>query len=110
METAWNSSVTSILSSNAYIFSLINKEDKPFKVLCSNNHHATFSNPLFGPIFGNNDFTIASDSNSNHNSWSSFGTHYNHADYEKGTDRAKTILAGSYRFKTDEIEVFTRID
>ena len=69
--------------------------------MCSDNDHATVGLLSFGPIFGNNDFTIASDSNSNLNSWSSFGTHYKHADYEKGTDRATTILAGSSRFKKD---------
>ena len=78
--------------------------------MCSDNDHATVGLLSYGAIFGAHEIVIVSDSNGNHYSWSSFGTHYNHADYEKGTDRAKTILAGSYRFKTDEIEVFTRID
>jgi hypothetical protein len=80
VETAWNSSCEWIASSNAYIFSLNNKENKPFKVMCSDNDHATVGLLSFGAIFGAHEIVIVSDSNVNHYSWSSFGTHYKHAD------------------------------
>ena len=47
-----------------------------------------------------------SSSNSNRKSFSDFGVHYKHTDYQYGTDKAELILAGSLTFQTLEIEVF----
>jgi len=59
-----------------------------------------------GPIFGVGDIDIASDSNSNQNSYSNFGLSYKHPDYQCETEKANSILAGSEYFQTVEIEVF----
>jgi hypothetical protein len=59
-----------------------------------------------GPLFGVGDIVIASDSNSNRLSYSSFGICYEHIDYQYGSDKSKSILAGSHKFQTVEIEVF----
>ena len=61
-----------------------------------------------GPIFGWDDIFIASDSNLNRKSYSDFGSNYKHPDYPGGTEKAKSILAGSYNFQTLEVEVFVR--
>ncbi len=101
----------SVSDPNAIIFSLINKENNPFKVKCSNRYgrYALWSNKSEGPVFGSyNDFCIKSNSNVNRDSFSSFGSvncSYKHDDYQ-GTERARAILAGSENFKTLEIEVF----
>jgi hypothetical protein len=46
------------------------------------------------------DFSIA------HDSYSSLGYSYQYPDYEKDTDKAENILAGSHFFETVEIEVY----
>ena len=53
--------------------------------------------------FGNLDISTYSNSNVNDKSEASVGDSYIHPEYEKGSD----ILAGSIRFSTIEIEVFT---
>ncbi len=78
--------------------------------MCSGSDHATFGNPSYGPIFGPDEFTIASDSNNNQKSWADFGKYYKHEDYPHKTEKAKNILAGSYNFQTVEIEVFKMIN
>ena len=77
--------------------------------MCSDNDHAIEGHPSYGPIFGRDEIVIASDS-TNQESWSNFGYYYKHEDYQYVTEEAKTILAGSYKFKTVEIEVFKMIN
>jgi len=93
VEKAWSKTSDSYVADpKAYIFSLINKEDRPFKVMCTNSNYAIKSNTSCGPVFGDgSDIHVAIN-----------------ADYQKGTDKAKAILAGSYNFQTLEIEVFTK--
>ena len=86
-------------------FTLVNKENKPFKAVCTSSNNAIFCYPCFGPTFGR-DIRIMSSSNSNRKSFSDFGVHYKHTDYQYGTDKAELILAGSLTFQTLEIEVF----
>jgi len=91
----------------AFIFSLVNKENKPFKVMCANSTYAIYCHSSNGPTFGGgHDICIWSDSRSNKLSFSNFGYDYKHSDYPKGTDKAMYILAGSFHFQTLEIEVF----
>jgi hypothetical protein len=101
---AWDSTDGFVADPKEFIFSLVNKENKPFKAVCSSNN-AIFQYPFCGPSFGP-DIYIAPDSNSNRDSFSVFGSNYKHADYQNGTEKAKSILGGSYNFKTVEIEVF----
>ena len=79
--------------------------------MCTNGIAAIHCNSAYGPLFGNSmgyDLVIWSDSNSNQTCYSNFGYSYKHADYQQGTTKAKSILAGSYNFQTLEIEVFVR--
>ncbi len=109
-EKAWNSVSLFVADPKAFIFSLVNKENKPFKAVCTNSEYAIHCRPSCGPQFGGGDIYIASDSNSNQRSYSHFSSHYEHADYQEDTEKAKTILGGSYYFKTVEIEVFVAVN
>lgn len=55
------------------------------------------------------DIVIASNSNKNHHIYSDFGFGYKNPEYQYETVKAKLILAGSYTFKTVEIEVYTKL-
>jgi len=106
-EKGWDSSSGWPGDSKAYIFSVTNQENRPFKVLCSDAKHAIYCHSDYGPTFGYyHDIYIASNSNNNQRSRSHLGATYQHADYKEGTERAKAILAGSYCFQAIEIEVF----
>ena len=109
-EKAWDSSAQNYtVDPKAFIFSLVNKENKPFKIMCPNGTDAIYCKSTRGPTFGGGfDIHISSDSNSNQTSYSNFGHTYKHAEYQYNTEKAKSILAGSYNFQTLEIEVFIR--
>ena len=111
---AWSSKKECYSDPNAFIFSLTNERNNPFKVLCSNDGLcAICCSPKYGPIFGYDgkfarEIVIKPDSNINNDSYSEIGYCYKHPEYPKETERAQTILAGSFNFKTLEIEVFTK--
>jgi hypothetical protein len=71
--------------SNAFIFSLFNKLNKPIKIKCSNNLLAIFCHLKFGPNFGGSNLQINDLSNINTCSNSNLGhlhcDAYNHPDY-----------------------------
>ncbi|KAL9961652.1 hypothetical protein ACROYT_G030640 [Oculina patagonica] len=92
-------------SSNAFIFSLRNQEGLgPFKSMVSNSQHAICSHSSYGPTFGaGHNIYIANNANSNTNSYTNFGTYYS---VPSGVQDRRTILAGSYKFTPDEVEVF----
>ena len=109
-EKAWNSSGGFVADPKAFIFSLVNKENKPFKAVCTNSEYAIYCSSFSGPTLGCHDIRIMASSNSNRKSFSYFGGFYEHADYQYGTEKADSILAGSYKFQTLEIEVFVLIN
>jgi len=109
-EKAWKSTNGGCADPKSFIFSLVNKDNKPFKAVFTNSEYAINCHSYFGPIFGSGDIHIMSSSNSNRRSFSYFGNSYEHADYQFGTEKAKTILAGSHYFQTHEIEVFVLIN
>ena len=58
----------------------------------------------FGPTFGGgHQIYIANNANSNTNSYTNFGNYYS---VPRGVQDKKTILAGTYQFTPDEVEVF----
>ena len=96
-EKAWNSVGQYIADPEAFIFSLVNRENRFFKLMCTNGANAIRCCSFSGPIFGeDHDIHIASDSNSNRNSYSHFGHTY----------KQNSKLAGSRNFQTLEIKVF----
>ena len=112
-EQEWHSRGGFVTDPNAFIFSLVNKEENPFKVLCSNEgKEAIGCDSDYGPCFGGDgdylkDICIRTDANIK-TSYCAFGYSYKHPDYEKDSDEAQNILAGSLNFETLEIEVFSK--
>ena len=92
-------------TSKAFIFSLRNKEGlAPFKSLVTTPKYAIYRGSIFGPTFGGGaDIAIQDNANSNTNSFTSFGHSYS---LPSGIKDRKTILAGTYYFTPDEVEVF----
>jgi len=91
----------------AFIFSLVNKENKPL-VMKPLNQGVIGCSSSCGPLFGRFDILIGPYSNQNNKSYSKLGSGFKHPDYSYGSDEAKSFLAGSFNFKTVEIEVFTK--
>ena len=106
----WSSPVNATwqFDNKAFIFSLVNKENRPLIFEHTSNVNKKYSICSMnnrGPIFGN-DLLISDNSNSNTNSFSNLGYTYTHPEYSFESERAKTILAGTFYFQVQEIEVF----
>lgn len=69
VEKPWSSTFGSLDDPKAFIFSMVNKDQKPFKRMCSGYQSAISCDQNYGPSFGGKDdygdFDIANDSNSN---------------------------------------------
>ncbi|KAL9961656.1 hypothetical protein ACROYT_G030646 [Oculina patagonica] len=92
-------------SSNAFIFSLRNKEGLgPFKSMVKRSQYAIYKYSGYGPRFGGGaDIYIADNANSNTGSYTNFGHSYS---VPSGVQSGNTILAGTGHFTPDEVEVF----
>jgi len=108
-EQDWTANSDYKTDANAFLFSFINKDNKPLVMKCQEPDKAISCFGGNGPIFGKIDLSIAKSSNENIKSWSNLGNIYKHPDYLNGTAEAKSFLAGSYYFQTKEIEVYERI-
>jgi len=111
-EKEWHSKGKWIADPTAFIFSLINKKEDPFKVIVSNEgKYAIYGSANYGPVFGGDDkyvrdlgiFGLTDERN-----YSKFGYSYQHERYPKDTVKADSILAGSFNFQVQEIEVFVK--
>ncbi|KAL9962016.1 hypothetical protein ACROYT_G031070 [Oculina patagonica] len=101
----WDSSSRWSSTSNAFIFSLRNKEGLgPFKSMVTRPQYALYRYSSYGPTFGGgHDIHIADNANSNTNSRTAFGNYYS---LPSGVQSRYTILAGTKFFTPDEVEVF----
>ena len=92
-------------TSNAFIFSLRNKENLgPFKSMATRRGGAIYKRSSYGPRFGGGiDIHIATNANSNNRSFTKFGHTYS---VPNGVQDRYTILAGTQNFSPDEVEVF----
>ena len=97
-------------TSNAFIFSLHNKEGiGAFKSLVRDPSRAIYSysqwhGPRFGALRGGgHDIYIANYANSNQRSYTNFGHSYS---VPGGVQNRSTLLAGTYTFTPDDWEVF----
>ena len=106
---SWNSCSQWKSDRNNFIFSLINKDNKPLKMKIDPNQHkhAIRCDPKYGPKFGY-DICIGNDANTTMDSYSNLGYSYRHPQYAHGTNEAQSFLAGSYEFQLDEIEVYQK--
>ena len=102
-------------STNAFIFSLVNKDGiPPFKALATkgkysnNGMYAIYTRGSYGPTFGGGfDIYISHNANANTNSYSNFAHTYGPpSGYSYGSTKVKNLLAGSYNFKPNEVETF----
>lgn len=108
-DRVWHSNGEYSEDGNAFIFSLVNKDKRPFRVMCSETTKAVFGGAENGPTFGAGaDLVIATNSNVNKKSGTNFGCSYSHGDYPYRTAQAKSILAGSYNFQSVDIEVWAK--
>lgn len=94
---------------NAFMFSLVNKENTPqllARILESSS--TIFCDPTNGPVFGaGHDLFICSKSNSINSSSSNLGSSFKHLNYDYNSNEARAFLAGSFNFTTIDIEVYT---
>ena len=66
--------------------------------------YAIYRSSSYGPTFGGGfDIVITDNANSNTTSYTNFGSYYS---LPSGIKDRKTILAGTYKFTPDEVEVF----
>jgi len=92
---------------NSFIFSLINKNQRPIKLKWSQKY-AIYCHTMCGPVFGGgSDLSIADQSNVNTDSYSNLGCSFTHPDYAYESNEAKSFLAGSSKFQVSEIEVYS---
>ncbi|XP_078384110.1 uncharacterized protein LOC144666576 [Oculina patagonica] len=95
-------------TTKAFIFSLRNHEGLgPFKSTARHpGRHAIGRFPGFGPTFGHGHYIyIADNANSNNKSYTNFSYHKDYHVPSAAKD-CKTVLAGTYHFTPDEVEVF----
>ncbi len=101
-------------SKEAFIFSLRNKDGlPPFKSSVLTVDKAAVANTGYGAVFGvflsDHDLVITGHPPTK-KCYTNFGQAYKLPDgYEKGTGKARSLLAGSYHFTPSEIEVFYQV-
>ena len=101
-------------SEKSFLFSLQNKDNlRPFKCPTYADHRnkkAICCKYSSGAIFGDGyDLSVSSNASKNNNSYSNLGITYRPPDgYRPDTAQTKALLAGSYCFTPNEIEVFCR--
>jgi len=105
---SWDSSQTYKSDSWSVLFSLINQNDKPVVLKIRNDEYSSYAiycHASYGPTFGSGlDLMISSDSHVNSNSYSNLGHTYTASGIAY-----QNLLAGSYQFKVQEIEVYQLI-
>jgi hypothetical protein len=109
--SVWHQLDDFISDSNAFLFSLTNKDNEPCKMNIDPNQsvHAIFGGPDYGPTFGCGcDIYIRGNPNTGNNSYSDLGSVYNHPRYTKGSNEINSFLAGSHKFQLSEIEVYQK--
>lgn len=95
------------LDKSAFLFSLINKKNKPVKIPVKDPLNAILCYSEYGPVFGHgNDICIHDNSNEHNTNFSHLGSSYVLPEHSFGWFEVKSLLAGSSYFTVEEIEVF----
>jgi hypothetical protein len=100
----WNGSFLTKSDPSAFLFSLTNKDNQPYKMKQINTAQSIYCRPDYGPIFGFNDFYICDSANTTPGSGSNLGDSYEHPQPDQG----RSYLAGSEYFQLSEIEVYQK--
>ena len=106
-ERDWSPSAFYEKDANAFLFSFINKNNKPFLMKCISPEHAICGAINYGPTFGGgHDIHICNDSNLSDGSYSNLGVSYEFP--ENVSNDPKSFLAGLHKFRTVEIEIYSK--
>ncbi|XP_020896631.1 uncharacterized protein LOC110235508 [Exaiptasia diaphana] len=108
-DVSWHTRNTYSKSVNSFLFSFVNKDNlKPFKMEVVKSQYAICGRSIYGPLFGGgHDMVISDNAGSNTNSWTNLGHSYALIKgYTYTSTKAQNLLAGSYNFQPDEVEVF----
>ena len=112
IDRAWNKQPRYMTDKNSFLFSLINKENKPLKMKCSLPDKAAIGSVSFIQVYGHSptgtSLALFADSNQNTSSQSDLGDVFKHPTYSHGSAEAQGFLAGSKNFKTREIEIYCK--
>jgi hypothetical protein len=110
-EQNWTPSDSFKTDKNFFVFSLINKHNKPLKLRSSDATKGISCRSNFGPSFGYGPaFRISDSSNENTESLSNLGITTNifkHPYYADNLLEAQSFLAGTKNFKVLDIEAYT---
>ncbi len=101
-------------SGKSFIFSLSNNDNlPPFKSPLRKGKPCIVQDSSYGAIFGSGssqngrDVSISNNASSSDASFSDFGRSYTLPEgYVAGSDKARSLLAGSFNFTPTEVEVF----
>jgi hypothetical protein len=110
----WSSSNQYKADLDVFIFSLTNKDQSPCKIRVDSKcvQYAICCHREYGPTFGQgHDIHIANEANRMGDETachSNLCQTYKHHMYKVGSNEALTFLAGSYRFRLSEIEIYTK--
>lgn len=107
-EEDWSGNQVYKLDPNSLMFSLVNREETPLVMKSIDPPRAIFCSPDNGPVFGRRDLVVRSNSNLSTESYSNLGSSFKHPTYVFQSNEARSFLAGSYKFQTVEIEVFSK--
>eukprot|EP01080_Neovahlkampfia_damariscottae_P002851 gene2851-4694_t len=109
---AWSNTGSYTHDRTSFLFSLKNQDNKPCKIdNYGTNANSTYNNSSYGPTFGGgHDLYVVNNSNTTNSSYSNLGYSYRYVGGTYGSTQAKNFLAGSYNFKTTEIEVFKMVE
>ena len=97
--------------SDAFLFSLANQENQPFKMKIKPNmaSYAIYCNRYQGLSFGSSELYIRNGADENKNIFSYLGRTFSHPEFLQYRPDAKEFLAGSNTFQIKDIEVFKKI-
>ncbi len=105
-EQSWSLKFNDKSDPNAFLFSLINLDNKPLKMKCNNSKKAFLCR---NHLNFNHDISISYfDPDKRPDSYSNLGNSYKHPDYAFGSVKAKSFLAGSEYFQVSEIEIYIK--
>jgi len=109
---SWQDTGSYTNDQRCFIFSLVNKDNKPCKIdNQGTNKNSQYNSSGYGPTFGGgHDLYICDNSNSNTSSYTNLGYSFRFVGGIYGSNEAKNFLAGSYNFQTKEIEVFKKVE
>jgi len=112
-EAVWDCSNQYKTDPKAFLISLINKDNLPCKMATTNPEFSIYCGSQSGPVFGGADlfisFTAHKSFIDHRASTSVLGTTYKHPFYVfENDEQASRFLAGSYKFRLDDIEVYSK--